>query len=107
MVWVLNPKVLPSFIEHEPTQINESDLHLDAFYLARYIRAYAPGLQPEDSLRLENILGQVNIMRCQAYIIGQVGDKGGGNKVSLFKKPLLSDFWVRPNQVGKMTAGKR
>lgn len=37
-VWVLNPQALPSFIQHEPTRINESDLHL-----ARYIRAHAHG----------------------------------------------------------------
>jgi hypothetical protein len=37
-IWVLNPKALPSFIEHEPARINESDLHLAAFHLGRYIR---------------------------------------------------------------------
>ena len=42
-VWVLNPQALPSFIQHEPTQINESDLHMAAFHLARYIRAHAQG----------------------------------------------------------------
>ncbi len=40
-VWVLNPKALPSFIQHEPIQMRESDLHLAAFHLARYIRAHA------------------------------------------------------------------
>jgi hypothetical protein len=40
-VWVLNPQALPSFIQHEPTRINESDLHMAAFHLARYIRARA------------------------------------------------------------------
>jgi hypothetical protein len=42
-VWVLNPKALPSFIQHEPVQIKESDLHLATFHLARYIRAHAKG----------------------------------------------------------------
>jgi hypothetical protein len=42
-VWVLNPQALPSFIQHESTRINESDLHLAAFHLARYIRAHAQG----------------------------------------------------------------
>jgi hypothetical protein len=40
-VWVLSPKALPSFIEHEPAQINESELHLAAFHLARYIKSHA------------------------------------------------------------------
>jgi hypothetical protein len=42
-VWVLNPQALPSFIEHEPTRINESDLHLAAFHLGRYIRTCSQG----------------------------------------------------------------
>jgi hypothetical protein len=45
-VWVLNPQALPSFIQHEPTRINDSDLHLAAFHLARYIRARARGFGP-------------------------------------------------------------
>ena len=40
-VWVLNPKALPSFIQQEPIQMRESDLHLASFHLARYIRAHA------------------------------------------------------------------
>jgi len=40
-VWVLNPKNLPSFIQHEPARLNESDLHLAAFHLGRYIRTRA------------------------------------------------------------------
>ena len=43
-VWVLNPKALPSFIQNEPTRINEADLHLAVFHLARYIRAHIQGL---------------------------------------------------------------
>lgn len=42
-VWVLNPQALPSFIEHEPIRIKESDLHMAAFHLARYMRAWAQG----------------------------------------------------------------
>ncbi len=38
-VWVLNPQALPSFIQHEPTRINENDLHLATFHLGRYIRS--------------------------------------------------------------------
>ncbi|MGA2318274.1 MAG: nuclease-related domain-containing protein [Thermodesulfobacteriota bacterium] len=46
-VWVLHPQALPSFIEHEPDRISESDLHLAAFHLARYIRAHAQGFSPK------------------------------------------------------------
>ena len=42
-VWVLNPKALPSFIEHEPTRISESDLHMATYHLAGYIRARSQG----------------------------------------------------------------
>lgn len=40
-VWVLNPKALPTFVQNEPVVISDSDLHLAAFHLTRYIRAYA------------------------------------------------------------------
>ncbi|MDE2484793.1 MAG: NERD domain-containing protein, partial [candidate division NC10 bacterium] len=40
-VWVLNPKALPTFVQNEPVVIADSDLHLAAFHLTRYIRAYA------------------------------------------------------------------
>jgi hypothetical protein len=46
-VWVLNPQALPSFIEHEPTRINESDLHMAAYHLARYIKAHAQAFSPK------------------------------------------------------------
>jgi hypothetical protein len=46
-VWVLNPQALPSFIQHEPIRIKESDLHLAAFHLARYIRAHAQDFGPK------------------------------------------------------------
>ena len=42
-VWVLNPKALPSFIEHEPNRISESDLHMATYHLAGYIRARSQG----------------------------------------------------------------
>ena len=42
-VWVLNPKALPSFIEHEPNRISESDLHMASYHLAGYIRARSQG----------------------------------------------------------------
>ena len=39
-VWVLNPKALPSFIEEQPTILDDSDVHLAAYHLSRYIRIY-------------------------------------------------------------------
>ena len=42
-VWVLHPKALPSFIEHEHNRISESDLHMASYHLARYIKAHAQG----------------------------------------------------------------
>ena len=46
-VWILNPNALPSFIQHEPIRIKESDLHMAAFHLARYIKARAQGFGPK------------------------------------------------------------
>ena len=37
-IWVLEPKALPSFIEHEPRQLSDSDVTLAAFHLGRYVR---------------------------------------------------------------------
>jgi len=37
-VWVLNPIALPAFIRNEPVTISDTDLHLIAFHLLRYIR---------------------------------------------------------------------
>jgi hypothetical protein len=45
-VWVLNPQALPSFIQHEPIRIKESDLHMAAYHLARYIRVHAQAFKP-------------------------------------------------------------
>ncbi|NQT66193.1 MAG: NERD domain-containing protein [Actinobacteria bacterium] len=39
-IWILNPKALPSFINNEPVRIKESDMHLAAFHISRYIRMY-------------------------------------------------------------------
>lgn len=39
-IWILNPKVLSSFINNEPITIQESDMHLAAFHISRYIRMY-------------------------------------------------------------------
>lgn len=38
--WVLNPKALPKFIANEPARIKESDVHLIAYHLSRYVRTY-------------------------------------------------------------------
>lgn len=38
-VWVLNPKALPKFIANEPLKIKDTDVHLIAYHLSRYVRA--------------------------------------------------------------------
>ncbi|MDD5622836.1 MAG: nuclease-related domain-containing protein [Actinomycetota bacterium] len=40
-IWILNPQALPSFINNEPKTINESDMHLAAFHISRYIRTHS------------------------------------------------------------------
>ena len=40
LIWILNPEALPSFISNEPKTIDESDIHLAAFHISRYIRMY-------------------------------------------------------------------
>lgn len=37
-VWVLNPKMLQSFIANEPKVLAEPDMHLAAFHLASYVK---------------------------------------------------------------------
>jgi hypothetical protein len=37
-VWVLEPKALPGFIEHEPAVVSPDDMTLAAFHLSRYVR---------------------------------------------------------------------
>lgn len=38
-VWVLEPKMLPGFIEQEPNSMAASDVALASFHLSRYVRA--------------------------------------------------------------------
>lgn len=40
-VWVMNPKMLPGFVENEPQKLEMEDLHLVAYHLSRFIRAVA------------------------------------------------------------------
>lgn len=39
-VWVLNPKALPSFIEHSANQLTEEKVRLAAYHLSRFVRTY-------------------------------------------------------------------
>jgi hypothetical protein len=41
-VWVLNPTALPSFLEHQPTRLTESDAQLATYHLSRFARAAPP-----------------------------------------------------------------
>jgi hypothetical protein len=38
-LWVLNPRVLPEFLEHEPQSLPAEDVKLASFHLSRFIRA--------------------------------------------------------------------
>jgi hypothetical protein len=40
-VWVLNPKALPAFLEHEHTTMTPEDVHLVSYHLSRYVRGTA------------------------------------------------------------------
>jgi hypothetical protein len=40
-VWVLNPKALPSFLEHDRTMMSPEDVHLVSYHLSRYVRGPA------------------------------------------------------------------
>ncbi len=40
-VWVLNPKALPAFIEHEKQVLEPEDVRLFSYHLSRYVRAQA------------------------------------------------------------------
>lgn len=42
VVWILNPKALPTFISNEPVSLKDSDVHLAAFHLSRYVRTFTP-----------------------------------------------------------------
>ena len=37
-VWVLNPKALPAFLEHEHTIMSPEDVHLVCYHLSRSVR---------------------------------------------------------------------
>ncbi|MBE7534216.1 MAG: NERD domain-containing protein [Anaerolineales bacterium] len=39
-VWILNPKALPTFISNEPATLKDTDVHLIAFHLSRYVRTF-------------------------------------------------------------------
>jgi hypothetical protein len=41
-VWILNPKALPVFISNEPISLKETETHLVAFHLSRYVRTFIP-----------------------------------------------------------------
>lgn len=38
-IWVLNPKALPTFLEHEPVQLKPEEVKLAAYQLSRYSHA--------------------------------------------------------------------
>ncbi|MGE5302750.1 MAG: nuclease-related domain-containing protein [Alphaproteobacteria bacterium] len=38
-IWVLNPKWLKAFLEHEPLRLSSDDIHLVSFHLSRFERA--------------------------------------------------------------------
>jgi hypothetical protein len=37
-IWVLNPKQLPSFLDHERAQLSREDIQLASFHLSRFVR---------------------------------------------------------------------
>jgi len=41
-VWILNPKALPTFISNESITLKDTDVHLVAFHLSRYVRTFTP-----------------------------------------------------------------
>lgn len=38
-VWLLEPKALPSFLEHDPARLSKEDANLAGFHLSRFIRS--------------------------------------------------------------------
>ena len=40
-IWILNPKALVSFLDHEPSQLSREDITLAQFHLDRFIRTSA------------------------------------------------------------------
>jgi len=41
-LWVLNPKALPQFLEHESEVLAESEVKLATFHLSRLVRSVKP-----------------------------------------------------------------
>lgn len=41
-IWILNPKALPVFISNEPVSLKDTEIHLIAFHLSRYVRTFTP-----------------------------------------------------------------
>lgn len=41
-VWILNPKALPVFVSNESVILKDTDVHLVAFHLSRYVRTFIP-----------------------------------------------------------------
>jgi len=37
-IWVLEPKRLPTFLDHEPGRLSQEDIHLASFHLSRFVR---------------------------------------------------------------------
>ncbi|HEX7296591.1 MAG TPA: nuclease-related domain-containing protein [Pyrinomonadaceae bacterium] len=37
-IWVLNPKALPAFLDHEPARLSQQDINLASFHLSRFVR---------------------------------------------------------------------
>ncbi len=40
--WVLNPKALPTFLEHRPEQLSAANAQLATYHLSRFMRAVTP-----------------------------------------------------------------
>jgi len=39
--WILNPKALPAFLEHQPARLSDADVQLATYHLSRFMRAVA------------------------------------------------------------------
>jgi len=37
-VWVLAPRRLVTFLDHEPRRLSQEDIHLASFHLSRFVR---------------------------------------------------------------------
>lgn len=42
-IWVLEPKRLPTFLNHEPRRLSDEDIHMAAYHLSRFIRTAEVG----------------------------------------------------------------